>query len=113
MSEIKFKRTHHLSLKEAKKVAQKAADDLGAEYDLASEWKGDTLHFHRGGVDGHMHVTESHIDLNVRLGFLLRPFKSAFEHHIERNLKALLASAPRAATAKAGKSARKSAPRKA
>jgi len=111
MSEIKYKRMHHLSLKDAKKVAQKAADDLGKEYDLASRWEGDTLHFQRSGVDGHMHVTEHYIDLNVKLGFLLRPFRSAFEHHIERNIDALLASAPKAA--KAAKAAKKTSPRKA
>lgn len=109
MSEIRYKREHHLSVKEAKKVAQKAADDLGREYDLVSEWDGDTLHFHRSGVDGHMHVTAHYIDLNVKLGFLLRPFKSAFEHHIERNIDTLLAATPKTAVAKGAKAAKKSA----
>jgi putative polyhydroxyalkanoate system protein len=111
MSEIKYKRMHHLSLKEAKKVAQKAADDLAREYDLESRWEGDTLHFTRLGVDGHMHVTEHTIDLNVHLGFLLRPFKSAFEHHIERNIDALLAAGPK--TEKVARAAKKTSPRKA
>ena len=107
MSEIRYKREHHLSVKEAKKVAQKAADDLAREYDLVSEWEDDTLHFHRSGVDGHMHVTAHYIDLNVRLGFLLRPFKSAFERHIERNIDTLLASAPTPAAAKSARAAKK------
>lgn len=107
MSEIRYKREHHLSIKEAKKIAQKAADELGREYDLVSEWEGDTLHFHRSGVDGHMHVTPHYIDLNVKLGFLLRPFRSAFEHHIERNLDALLASSASTPAAKSAKAARK------
>jgi putative polyhydroxyalkanoate system protein len=107
MSEIKYKREHHLSIKDAKKIAQKAADDLGKEYDLVSEWEGDTLHFRRSGVDGHMHVTAHYIDLNVKLGFLLRPFKSAFEHHIERNLDALLAARPKAPAKAAKKATRK------
>jgi len=105
MSEIKYKREHHLSIREAKKIARKAADDLGREYDLVSEWEGDTLHFHRSGVDGHMHVTAHYIDLNVKLGFLLRPFRSAFEHHIERNLDSLLATSPKEKAAKAAKKA--------
>jgi putative polyhydroxyalkanoate system protein len=91
MSDIHFKRSHQLSLKDAKKVAQKAADDLAAEYDLESEWDGDTLHFHRSGVEGHIHVTDSQIDLNVKLGFLLRPFKATFEKHIEGNIEKMLA----------------------
>lgn len=108
MSEIRYKREHHLSIREAKKIAQKAADDLGREYDLRSEWEGDTLHFRRSGVDGHMHVTPHYIDLNVKLGFLLRPFKAAFEHHIERNLDTLLASTSKPAAAKVAKAAKKS-----
>jgi len=99
MSDIKYLRQHSLSLKDAKKVAQKTADDLAEEYDLQSEWEGDTLHFHRSGVEGHMHVTERHIDLSVKLGFLLRPFKSSFESHIERHLDELLASAKSVKTA--------------
>jgi len=110
MSEIRYKRLHHLSLKDAKKVAQKAADGLGKEYELRSEWEGDTLHFRRSGVDGHMHVTAHYIDLNVKLGFLLRPFKSAFEHHIERNIDTLLAASSGAAD---GRAAKKSGKRKA
>ncbi len=111
MSEIRYKREHHLSLKEAKKVAQRTADDLAREYDLASQWEGDTLHFRRLGVDGHMHVTAHYIDLNVKLGFLLRPFRSAFEHHIERNLDTLLASSPKAV--QHAKAAKKTSSRKA
>jgi len=107
MSDIRYRREHHLSIKEAKKIAQKAADDLGKEYDLVSEWDGDTLHFHRSGVDGSMHVTAQYIDLAVKLGFLLRPFRSAFERHIERNLDSLLAADPKpgkpARTAKAAR----------
>jgi putative polyhydroxyalkanoate system protein len=108
MSEIKYVREHSLPLKQAKAIAQKTADDLADEYDLQSEWEGDTLHFHRGGVEGHMHVTDEHIALNVKLGFLLRPFKAKFEQHIERHLDELLAAAPRTAAAKVAKTAGKS-----
>ncbi len=101
MSDIKYVRQHSLSLKEAKKVAQQTADDLADEYGLKSEWNGDTLHFHRSGVEGHMHVNTSQIDLNVKLGFLLKPFKAKFEQHIERHLDELLNHAkPAKATAK-------------
>jgi len=103
MSDIRYRRDHHLPLKEAKKIAQKAADDLSREYDLVSEWEGDTLHFRRSGVDGSMHVTTERIELSVKLGFLLRPFRSAFEHHIERNLDALLASPAKRAAKTAAK----------
>lgn len=99
MSDIKYTRKHSLPLAQAKKIVQKTADDLAQEYDLVSEWDGDTLHFHRAGVEGHMRVTDSHIDLNVKLGFLLRPFKAKFEQHIERHLDELLDEAKSARAA--------------
>jgi putative polyhydroxyalkanoate system protein len=106
MSDIKYVREHSLPLKQAKQIAQKTADDLADEYDLVSEWEGNTLHFHRSGVEGHMHVTPSEIALDVKLGFLLRPFKAKFEQHIERHLDELLAAAPTKPAAKAAKGAK-------
>jgi putative polyhydroxyalkanoate system protein len=89
MSDIKYVRSHALPIKQAKAVAQKTADD-----DLVSEWEGDVLHFHRSGVEGHMKVSADKIALDVKLGFLLRPFKHKFEQHIEHHLDELLAAAP-------------------
>lgn len=96
MSDIKYVRSHSLPLAQAKAIAQKTADDLADEYDLRSEWEGDTLHFHRSGVEGHMAVSTKQIALDVKLGFLLRPFKAKFEQHIERRLDQLLDAAPAA-----------------
>src|ERR1039458_899720 len=91
MSDIKLVKRHSLPIAKAKALVQKAADRLAAEYELSSEWHGDTLHFHRSGVDGQMYVTDSEIRLHVTLGFLLRPFKGKFVGHIERNIDRLLA----------------------
>lgn len=91
MSDIKLVRTHSLPLAKAKALAQKTADALAAEYDLTNEWHGDTLRFHRSGVDGQMHVTDSEIRLDVTLGFLLRAFKGKIVERIERNFDELLA----------------------
>ena len=91
MSDIKLVRLHSLPLAKAKALAQKTADALAAEYDFTSEWRGNTLRFHRSGVDGQMHVTESEIQLDVTLGFLLKAFKAKIAGHIERNLEELLA----------------------
>src|SRR5512134_2509757 len=102
MADIKMIKYHELPLAQAKQLVQKAADDLGDEYDLASEWRGDTLRFHRSGVEGHMKVTPSEIHLDVTLGFLLKPFKSKFVEHIEHNFDRLLAGAGRAVKAAKG-----------
>jgi putative polyhydroxyalkanoate system protein len=97
MSDIKFVKPHSLPLTKAKALAQKTADALAAEYDLASEWHGDTLRFRRSGVDGQMHVTDSEIQLDVTLGFLLKVFEAKIAGHIERNLDELLAGSKKPA----------------
>ena len=93
MPDIKFVRKHALSVAQARKIAQKAADDLAEEYDLESDWDGDTLNFARSGVNGAMDVTSSEIKLEVNLGFLLKPFKTKFEQHISHRLDELLLAA--------------------
>lgn len=91
MSDIKLVRSHSLPIGKAKAIVQKAADDLAREYSLTSDWRGDTLHFHRHGVTGHMHVTESEIGLDVTLGLLLKPLKGRLTEHIQRTFDKLLA----------------------
>lgn len=93
MADIKYVRVHSLPLATARQIAQQTADDLAEEYNLVSEWDGDTLHFHRSGVEGRMQVSSRQIALEVELGFLLKPFKSAFEMHIENHLEQRLGGA--------------------
>ena len=97
MSDIKLVRRHSLPLAKAKALAQKTADALAEEYDLTSEWHGDTLRFHRSGVNGHMHVTDSEIRLDVTLGLLLKAFKAKIAGNIERHFDELMASGKRRA----------------
>jgi putative polyhydroxyalkanoate system protein len=110
MSDIHYVRKHHLTVAQAKKMVQKAADSLADEYDLESEWDGDMLHFSRSGIHGSMAVTAHEVTLHVKLGFLLSAFRHKFEEHIERNLDKALGSAAAgtAKVAKAAKAAKKS-----
>jgi putative polyhydroxyalkanoate system protein len=105
MAEIRVVRKHRLTVAQARKIAQQTADDLASEYDLESEWKGDTLHFSRSGVDGSMAVSASEIRLDVKLGILLGAFKGKIEQHIEHRLDALLTAASTPAAKGAGKTA--------
>jgi putative polyhydroxyalkanoate system protein len=107
MADIRMIKYHALPLAKARQLVQKAADDLGEEYDLTSEWHGDTLRFHRSGVEGQMKVTASEIHLDVTLGFLLKPFKARFVEHIEHNFDRLLAGAKPAARTASAATARK------
>jgi putative polyhydroxyalkanoate system protein len=107
MSDIKMIKFHSLPMAKARALVQKAANDLAEEYNLTSEWHGNTLRFHRSGVEGQMQVSDAEIRLDVTLGFLLRPFKAKFVEHIEHNFDRLLAHAAKAAKAPAKKAARK------
>ena len=100
MSDINLVRSHSLSIATAKALVQRAADGLATEHDLESEWHGNTLHFHRSGVNGQMLVTGSEIELNVALGLLMKPFKGKLVGRMERELGKLLAEAEPATQAK-------------
>jgi len=110
MSDIKLVKPHSLPIAKAKALVQKAANGLAAEYDLSREWHGNTLCFHRSGVDGEVYVTDSKIRFDVTLGFLLKPLKGVFIDHIERNFDKALTQEPRAQAKKrpARKTARQS-----
>ena len=96
MSDIELIKFHSLPIAKAKALVQKAADGLIAEYGLSSEWDGNTLHFHRSGVDGQACVTSSEIRLSVSLGFLLKPLKGKFVSRIEQDFDRLFGEqAPR------------------
>jgi putative polyhydroxyalkanoate system protein len=97
--DIKMIKYHHLPIADAKQLVQKVADDLGEEYDLQSQWHGNTLRFERSGVQGEMRVAASEIDLEVTLGFLLKPFKAKFVQAIEHRFDRIAATV-RAKTAK-------------
>ena len=112
MPDIRMIKYHSLPLARARALVQQAADNLAEEYDLTSQWAGNTLHFRRAGVQGEMRVTESEIDLEVTLGFLLKVFKAKFVEHIEHNFDTLLAKAHATHKPATGRSATKEAPRK-
>jgi putative polyhydroxyalkanoate system protein len=96
MSDFTLVKRHSLPIAKVKVRVQKVADELAAEYALSSEWHGNTLRFHRSGVDGRVHVTGSEIRLDVTLGFLLKPLKGKFVNHIERSFDKVLSREPRA-----------------
>ncbi|UCE32749.1 MAG: polyhydroxyalkanoic acid system family protein [Burkholderiales bacterium] len=91
MSEIHLHRKHKLGIRRARAAANKVAEDLAHEYDLSSEWNGDTLHFNRAGVKGTLQVSGNDVRLDVKLGILLSPFRHRIEHHVQQNLEQLFA----------------------
>jgi putative polyhydroxyalkanoate system protein len=103
MADISLTRKHQLGLKGAKTAADKMSVRLNEKFDLVCSWSGDTLHFQRSGVNGKMLVSETHMELEVTLGFLLKAMKGPIEKAVVENLDGALATAKPATTTASGK----------
>lgn len=86
MSHIAIHRSHELTLDRARQAAETLAEQLADRYELGYHWQGDSLHFERSGVGGHIDLEPGMIRINARLGFLLAPFKHKLEQEIHRQL---------------------------
>ena len=93
MADISLNRKHQLGLKAAKAAADKMSTKLNEKFDLVCTWSGDTLNFQRPGVNGQMMVTETHMQLDVTLGFLLKAMRGPIEKAVIENLDGALATA--------------------
>jgi len=86
VARIDIRRKHGRSLKEAKAAVDKTAKAIGKKFDITSAWEGDTLHFQRSGVDGHIDVTKTEVHVHAELGFLFGMMKAMIEEEIGRQL---------------------------
>src|SRR5207244_1603593 len=91
MSDIKLRRTHSMPHGQARAAAEKMAKRLQKEFDLDYEWDGDVLVFERSGVNGEMTVGARYVEMEVKLGFLLKMMKPTIEKHINENLDQIFA----------------------
>ena len=89
MATIRIDRPHHRSRADAKALVERVARDFEKQFNLAWRWDGDDVHFARPGVSGFMHVGETNIVLEVRLGLLLSPLKPAIERQMNAHLDTL------------------------
>jgi len=85
MATITIAKKHELSHADAKKAAQKIADDLARRFDLNCEWHGDRIEFERAGVSGELHVGKNEVRLDCELGFLLSMLKPTIEDTVNRD----------------------------
>ena len=102
MSDIKIRRTHSMPHDKARVAAEKMAKRLQKEFDLEYEWDGDVLVFERSGVNGELTVEKKFVEMEVKLGFLLKMMKPTIERHINENLDQIFAEhVPKTRTKKA------------
>lgn len=86
MATISISRKHKKSLADARSAIERVASGLARKFQLDHEWKGQTLHFSRSGVDGHIALGKGVVRVEVNLGFLLMMLRASVEEEIERYL---------------------------
>lgn len=70
----------------ARKSLEEVAAKLDERFDMQSRWEGDTLHFTRSGVDGHIALEKDALHVTAQLGFMLSMMKGQIEEQIRRVL---------------------------
>ena len=89
MPDITLVENHTLSKEEARAVAQKVADQMAADYEMTYAWEGEVLAFRRSGFSGTLALTESQVQLDIDLGFMLKGFKTKIEQQVGANMRKL------------------------
>ncbi len=86
MSVIEVSRAHTMDMDHARATADSLAVSLSERFSVDYVWQGNVLKFKRTGVKGHLEVTPQFININLELGFLVRPFKDRIEQEIHNHL---------------------------
>jgi putative polyhydroxyalkanoate system protein len=90
MSHIHIRKPHNLDHAHARAMAERLAESLASEYHADCHWQDDELQFRSPGIEGQLHVGRNEVEINVRLGMMLRPLKGKIESGIRTRLDAIL-----------------------
>lgn len=93
MADIVIVQEHQLTPSLARDAAQKVADKLASEFDLACRWDGDVLHFERSGVEGALTLSHTQAQMEIKLGFLYSAFSAAIESKVADKMRKVFAGA--------------------
>jgi len=82
MSTIKIHRKHNLDDTQIREHLQSLLEQFSSEYGIRHQWQGDMLELERSGAKGFIRLQTGELELELKLGMLLRPFKGKIEHAI-------------------------------
>lgn len=94
MADITIRQVHALSAARARAAAEKVADEMATEFEMAIEWEGDVLRFKRSGVSGLLTLLDREAQLEITLGFLLRAFAPQIQEKVSHNMAKVFATDP-------------------
>ncbi|AKU22308.1 MULTISPECIES: polyhydroxyalkanoic acid system family protein [Telluria group] len=93
MADINITQEHSLDPAQARAAAEKVAQKMAQEFDLACTWQGDVLRFERSGVEGSLTLAPEQAQMKIKLGFLLSAFSSSIESKVAENMRKVFAGA--------------------
>jgi putative polyhydroxyalkanoate system protein len=92
MANIRIKRKHNLNRDDARAKVEELAKSLQAKLGANYQWDGDCLRFKRSGATGFIDVSrEGEVEVDVKLGLVLRPMKGMIEKSINEGFDTALA----------------------
>jgi putative polyhydroxyalkanoate system protein len=90
MSDITYSQAHSLGLPKARELAKQWSDQAAQKMGLSCKYQEsgerDTLAFERSGVTGTIMVTGTSLDLDIKLGMMMKPFKAMIEGEVAKSL---------------------------
>ena len=89
MADIDIRRSHGVTLEDARETARRIATDLEQRFGLRGEWDGDTFRFQRSGASGFLAVGPQDVHLSVTLGLLLKAMRESIERAAVHKLDAV------------------------
>ena len=103
MADITLRHAHELDANQARAAAEKVANEMATEFEMAVQWEGDVLSFKRSGVSGTLTLLDREALLDIDLGFMLKAFAAKIEEKVSGNMAKVFASAPVAAISPGGR----------
>jgi putative polyhydroxyalkanoate system protein len=86
MSRIDIRHAHSLPPAAARQAVEDAVVKLGKKVGLDYRWEGETVHFIRPGVEGHIELTPGEVHVAAKLGLLFAAMKGTIESELLRLL---------------------------
>jgi putative polyhydroxyalkanoate system protein len=86
MPSIEISRKHDKTIAEGKKAVERVAQSIAKRFSVTYGWDGNTLHFERPGVSGHIALTKGMVKVAAELSFLLGAIRGPIEREIKQHL---------------------------
>ena len=86
MSDICVTRSHHLKEKKARELIEQLAAELVEKHGGNYQWDDNTICYKTLGVDASVSYSDDEVEVNVKLGLLMKGLKNILKKEIENGL---------------------------